>query len=129
MAARKKRYMRYPRTTSEKRAYYKCPDLVRPNRHANRLPDAYDDKLIRHSHSWKKIRRTQYRDKSSQKWCWRYIILHDDCSTNSVLRQCCFCIEKHLQACKYYYELIYGKLHSHKSYFIIRWYGPDIGRW
>ena len=62
-------WLRYPRTTQEKRANQpeECPSrerkLWRPRRNLKRLPDAYDDFFVERSGKkcWKWRRRTQYK--------------------------------------------------------------------
>lgn len=57
-------YMRHPKTTQEKKAYYSLDSeyksLCRPNRNARHLPDAYDDYFVRRDSSWKGRRKTKY---------------------------------------------------------------------
>ena len=69
------KYLRYPRTTQERRAngrksYMEEDDYVvrfRPSRSESRLPNAWDDNYIngvgRKHHCWKHLRKTKYHPK------------------------------------------------------------------
>ena len=56
------------RNQQEKKAYYAEPDLVRHKRRPNRLPNDWENEYyITPSKSWKKNRKTQYREDRGQK--------------------------------------------------------------
>lgn len=67
MAARRRRWLRYPRTTREKRQFYahevsgKNSPYVRAKRNPARLANAYDDIFPENHRNWKSKRQTQYR--------------------------------------------------------------------
>lgn len=61
MAARKKHWLRHPRTQQERRKSQGKNDLsFRSARRANRLPTSYDDQFPRIQKSWKSRRKTRY---------------------------------------------------------------------
>ena len=69
-------WMRYPRTTQERRVNGKSNILeideyhikIRAKRNFRNLPNSYDDLWIYYEKSWKKKRRTQYKVKELLGW-------------------------------------------------------------
>jgi len=115
MAARRSgHWLRFPRTTQEKRAYYGSEEYVRPKRRPRRLADAWDDIPVSHTKSWKKARKTQYRH-NSQSFEWHEITFDDSLSIRSIWH-----LVEHLQARGFYY------IWDWKN-FKLRWYGEDCG--
>ena len=54
-------WLRHPRTTAERRANE--DGWCRSKRNPHRLPQAYDDIVIRTQRSWKSYRKTQWKPK------------------------------------------------------------------
>lgn len=74
MAARTRHWLRYPRTTQELRANQDRNDPLIRRRRRN-LPTAYDDQIPRTQKSWKKTRKTQYREKA-EGFSWHDVEFH-----------------------------------------------------
>lgn len=113
MAARRRpNYLRHPRTTQELRANSnKWDPLVRAKRRSRRVPNAWDDLVIRYRKSWKDFRRTQWRDNTTD-FAWRSI-------------QYDYWIIEQRMAC----NGLTNWLRRHKFYFkwgccCVEWYGP-----
>lgn len=107
-------FMRYPRTTQERKANLDKYDTMIRGKRRN-LPTAYDDIFVRPQKSWKSTgRRKQYRE-NKEGYEWRYFpYVWDDSEQWVRYRQ----LYRTLQASDCYYEDVrYGGL---------RWFGPDF---
>lgn len=51
---------KHPKTRQEAKQYYNDPEYVRPKRNPKHLPNAWDDKFVTTTRSWKDHRKTQY---------------------------------------------------------------------
>ena len=113
MAARKKGWLRHPRTTQERRCNQgKNNKLVRSKRRSKNLVNTYDDIFVPRVKSWKKLRKQQYREENNYSWHEFSYDIH--CSWHRTFRNK---ILKELERLGCYFEYIgYG----------IRWFGPDI---
>lgn len=122
MAARRKRWIRFPRTTAEKRAYYnynggaKNNPLVRAKRNPKNLPDAWDDYFIHEDSSWKSKRKTKYNDPNFKRY---FIVIEKEWQ---IWRN----IIEHLEKMGYWYDIRHDTLRYRT---IIEWQGKDIGDW
>ena len=125
MSARiKHSHYRSPRTTQERRANQDS-EYVRSKRSFKNLPDAYDDIPIPYKFkvSWKKTRKTQYRE-DSKDFSWHFYY-----ETNYAYRSNRFrtLIDRILKN-GYYYEWVSleNKAYRFNKKHGIKWFGKDI---
>lgn len=123
MAARRKRNLRYPRTTQERRYNQDKHDpLIRAKRHGQRLPNSYDDLFPCFQKGWKALgRKTQYReDKTGYS---SHVVEYDFWDIQS--RQEMHNILRQIKQTGCYYEWSRGGSKT-KWVLGIRWFGPDF---
>lgn len=62
MRMRNRQYFgcKHPKTKQEAKSFYNEPEYVRPKRNPKHLPNAWDDKFVPLTRSWKDHRKTQY---------------------------------------------------------------------
>lgn len=111
-------WLRYPRTTQEKRANQdKNSPYVRGKR--KNLPTAWDDIIVYKQKSWKYLgRKHQYREKKDN-YAWReYQYNWNDAESLLIMRN----IVSHVERLGCYWERCCSETRRYGSK--IRWYGP-----
>ncbi len=124
MAARRKRWLRCPRTTQERRHNQDKHDLlVRATRRNNRLPNAWDDYFPCNEKGWKKKRKTQYReDKTDFEWR-EFEFDFWDITSRDTMRN----LTDQLDRLGYWYDWVRGTPRPVSGTLsVIRWYGPEM---
>ena len=113
MSARRKGWLRHPRTTQERKCNQDKNDgLVRGKR--RNLPTSYDDLIIPINKSWKSRRKKQYREDINYFWYefeYNYRCVQKRAIFKNIIEQ--------LEKIGCYYEYFPGG---------IRWFGPELKR-
>jgi hypothetical protein len=111
-------YLRYPRTTQERRANQDKNDtLIRG--HRRNLPTAYDDIFIHKDNCWKSRRKTQYRPADSD-YAWHEFHFSWGDLSRMTMRNITDRLDE--LGCWYEYNNTYRWSSS-----VLRWFGPDMG--